>query len=810
MRIPRLTWLQQWRHPAVLAAVCSTSITYGAHAKQHVLFADDGTPTSSSSSLPQTKAIFTESPKFGGRRKSRISVSDTQKTLDEQKRAPNQMQRDSVKLKEDQEDENQTVGVEGKKSAWSTVSEFFSDASNHFASIEWASVGDGITNFLLPAWARQLPAFFQKLQWEMDMAPGSLAYEILEDAHDTSINPEITYDADVRTGNDLCKEELVFRRKRKEHMKGALAKYLGVPEDEIHPDDIPIIAMCGSGGGLRALVAGTGSYSSAQEAGLLDCVTYTAGVSGSCWLQALYNSSLGRANCQNIIKHLKNRTGVHIAFPPAALDLITSAPTNKYLLSGFVEKLGVDPDADFGVVDIYGLLLAARLLVPKGELDVNPRNLKLSNQRAYIDDGSNALPIYTAVRHEIPFEEESASLSNTVKEQARREAWFQWFELTPYEFWCEEISAGIPTWSLGRHFYDGHNVLPPNASIQPPEARISLLMGIWGSAFCATLYHYYKEIRPIIISMAAFNGLDQIISERNNELIKVHPIDPAKIPNYVLGMEKKLPSTTPASFFKTKYLQLMDAGMSNNLPIYPLLRPGRNVDIIVAFDNSADIRTENWLRAVDGYARQRDIKGWPIGAGWPPHEATAAQTAQDLEEAQARTPREAESKLEEAQAEGQPNQQTNKTKDDLKNQDHEDSFIYDLSYCNIWVGTSQETIVDREPPPSKMITNPSPLKDPSAGITVIYFPLIPNPDKVPGVDPATSDFMSTWNFIYTPEEIDKVVGLAKANFKEGEERIRDTVRAVWERKKEMREEKDRKSRWGRLDKIIRKEGDSFA
>jgi phospholipase A2 len=31
----------------------------------------------------------------------------------------------------------------------------------------------------------------------------------------------------------------------------------------------------------------------------------------------------------------------------------------------------------------------------------------------------------------------------------------------------------------------------------------------------------------------------------------------------------------------------MDAGISNNLPVHPLLWPGRNVDVINVFDTSA-------------------------------------------------------------------------------------------------------------------------------------------------------------------------------------------------------------------------------
>ena len=83
---------------------------------------------------------------------------------------------------------------------------------------------------------------------------------------------------------------------------------------------------------------------------------------------------------------------------------------------------------------------------------------------------------------------------------------------------------------------------------------------------------------------------------------------------------------------------------------------------------------------------------------------------------------------------------------------------------------------------------------PDAGIAVIYFPFVANPSKVPGIDPATSDFMSTWNFIYTPDNVEKVIQLSKANFDEGKEQTRRVVRAVYERKKMMRLEREENNR----------------
>ncbi|KAL8712004.1 MAG: hypothetical protein Q9220_003700 [cf. Caloplaca sp. 1 TL-2023] len=692
--------------------------------------------------------------------------------------------------------------------SWASLSGKVAYAHDALNAIRWSKFGDEIVDLILPTWAAGLPAFFSKLQRELEMAPGSLAEEIWQEAQDPMFNPEIARIARVRISKDLCSEEILFRGKRKQYTTRALAKYLGIPEAEVDPEDVPIIAICGSGGGLRALVAGTSSYHSAQEAGLYDCVTYTAGVSGSCWLQALYYSTIGKQNFSTLLKHLKQRIGTHIAYPPDALDLLTSAPTNKFLLSGIVEKVKGDPSAEFGLVDAYGILLAARLLVPKGELGVDDRNLKVSNQRSYLKDGAHPLPIYTAVRHEIPVEEEDSSKAKGRKavppveaDQVRQKAWFQWFESTPYELYSEALEAGIPSWSVGRPFDRGIGAVRDNG-YSVPELRLPFFLGIWGSAFCATLSHYYKEIRPIFKGLVGYEGIDDLLSDRNDDLVKVHPIEPAAIPNYVLGLENQLPPTSAKTIFKSEHLELADAGMSNNLPIYPLLRPGRNVDVLIAFDASADIKTENWLSVADEYARNKNVKGWPAGAGWPKEQGgDEEEPERDEQEAQ----------------EGDPNTEDNSKRTTTATQN-------DLTYCNTWVGNTspQSTIPSSSSddssspssspstyqPPLTPATLPTHLSSPTAGLALIYFPFLPNPE-VAGVDPEKSDFMSTWNFIYTPDDIEKVVSLARANFRQGEEQVKAVVRAVYERKKRGRVEREGKERRGRWKGRLRREGDHF-
>lgn len=666
------------------------------------------------------------------------------------------------------------------ETAWGTFTKGLEERSAA-ADKEWEAFSDKLAGLILPDWSRQIPGYIRKLQHELSDEPGSLAENLWEEAQDATVNPEIQYNAEVRVSDELCPDEKEFLTRRKQKTRAALAKYLDMNEKDIHPDDIPTIAMCGSGGGLRALVAGTGSLLAASEDGLFDCATYTAGVSGSCWLQLLYLTSFNKGSIPSLLEHLKARTSTHIAYPPVALQSFTSLPTSRPLLSGVVEKIRGDKDADFGLVDIYGLLLGARFLVPKGELGVNDRDFKISNQRDILKNGDRPLPIYTAVRHEMPGLEQgkdksksSTSPAKTAKEveKAKEESWFQWFEITPYEVFCEEIGAGIPTWALGRRFKDGKNV-PLEHGSHLPEIRTPLMMGIFGSAFCATLSHYYKEVQPVVKTLTGFGAIDQMISEKDETLAKVHPIDPASIPNYAYQMYGKLAKTATPSIYENEHIQLMDAGMSNNLPIYPLLRPGRDVDILISFDASADIKTDNWLSVADGYARQRGIKGWPVGVGWPKEKKTATA---EMKAAEAHSTAEADSKVAKAQA------------------DQKQSESNDLGYCTVWIGTTEERTTTEEAPPTKPVSEQEHwrLTDPNAGLAVVYVPFMAN-KKVPGVSPSESDFMSTWNFIYTPENIEDVVRLARANYDEGKEQIRNTVRAVYERKKQVRLNKEKEA-----------------
>ncbi|KAG9631932.1 cytosolic phospholipase A2 zeta, partial [Aureobasidium melanogenum] len=179
----------------------------------------------------------------------------------------------------------------------------------------------------------------------------------------------------------------------------------------------------------------------------------------------------------------------------------------------------------------------------------------------------------------------------------------------------------------------------------------------------------------------------------------------------------------------------------------------------------------------------------------PSEELSEEQTLKELEQAQVTTEKEAVDRIERAQRA--------EASGAVMAGDKVPAKPTELGYCTVWVGTTEERENDTEPPLSKRVEEDWELMRPDAGIAVIYFPFLKN-DKVPGVDPQTSDFMSTWNFVYTNDEIDKVVSLARANFEEGKEQTKRTIRAVWERKKKQRLEREAEAKEIRRQTRMRK------
>ncbi|KAL5506975.1 NDUFS7 [Sanghuangporus vaninii] len=652
---------------------------------------------------------------------------------------------------------------------------------------------------------------------ELSRGPGSLYDQVMKDPSDPAIHPECQWDAEVRVGDDLCINERAFLRMRRRRMHRAFARLFGVDESEIDERDLPIVAIAGSGGGFRAMSNTIGSLIGAEKSGLLDCTTYISGISGSCWaLGVLYSGVSGDLTPQSAAKHIAER--IETSYVDASvLDMLTTHPTNKYLLAGIIRKAN-GPTGNASLVDLYGTLVSSRLLVPGDLSRLDPRFLSLSHFGRNIDDGSMPLPVFTAVLHAIPaevdksLEEAKAQQENDTdplskqmatreeEEIAERSNWM-WFEFTPYEVGCDEIGAWIPTWALGRRFEKGKSV------DRAPELSFSILTGIFASAFCASLQHYINEVQPILrqLPVQLRNWLNEIFMENRKEIGVLHPVEPDEIPNFVKGMDGLLRENSPAEVTERETLGFMDSGVELNIPYYPLLR--RNVDCIIALDASADSQ-DLWFARAEQYAARRGLSTWPKGARWPALIQSsesgeerlveeADSIASSVSDASAGAANRALAEAQETEASDQAQRVSDRSdanipvdgapilpgeKSDVEG--HPTAGSRRMSSCTIWMGSSSGSEDGQSTLLENIETQDLMRRD---GIAIVYNPLIPN-DSVPGFDPMS---VSTWSFSLEREATEKVLRVAETNFVEGQEKIVKLLKAIWLRKKTERERREK-------------------
>ncbi|KAK3814384.1 MAG: acyl transferase/acyl hydrolase/lysophospholipase [Benniella sp.] len=596
---------------------------------------------------------------------------------------------------------------------------------------------------------------------ELQLGEGSLYQTIVNNMQDNSKNPEIQLDATVRQGNDICPQETAFQTARRKKMKKAFAKFIGVHESEVHESDIPVVALAGSGGGYRAMISSLGYMTGAKKAGLFDCSMYIAGVSGSCWMIAQY-FTLGQRSFVKTLDHLKLSLDIPIAHYPSFVDtMLTNPGAAQLILEGVVQKYS--KNRVLTLVDAFGTVLASRLLIHR-ENDgdnsewVDPLDFKLSQQSRWTNYGDQPLPIYTVVSHVLP-----GSMAERIKEgdfiveddvaQDDEVHYYQWFEMTPYEFGSEETCAWIPTWAFGRRFVGGKSIE------RTPETNLAILLGTFGSAFTATLADYYKEVKPIMTKTLS-DSMDAYIEEYLDGMSLIHPLSPTCFPNPIY----KLPNPAPEAeaFSHRKNIYLNDAGMDNNLPIYPLLRPGRDVDVVVAFDSSADIESVPWFEKADEYVKRRGIERWP-----PISKARAEQLAK--------------------QEGGPPRKMTH----------------VEIFHGIVADDRDADHVVTTENNSSPSTTLSSEPSAPGSGssrslqahpITLIYFPLIPNVEYQGDFNPATEPFCSTFNFEVKRDQVALLAGLGEKNFSSGLEDVKKVLKDTWLRKKAERLEREKQER----------------
>ncbi|KAM6154400.1 cytosolic phospholipase A2 gamma [Erethizon dorsatum] len=226
----------------------------------------------------------------------------------------------------------------------------------------------------------------------------------------------------------LQKEEQEAVEKRSRHVLTALKKL------STKADEAPVIAVLGSGGGLRAHIACLGVLSELKRLGLLDAVTYLSGVSGSTWALSSFYTEDGDTEVTEA--ELKHR------FDQKEWDLNQSLEKTAE-----AAKLG-----NYSLTDFW-----AYMVVSKQTREL--QDSYLSSLTKHVEEGTLPYPIFAAIDGDLHHNKTKEKVQNI------------WFEFTPHHAGYPELGAYIPVTHFGSKFQKGILVRPE------PERDLSFLKG---------------------------------------------------------------------------------------------------------------------------------------------------------------------------------------------------------------------------------------------------------------------------------------------------------------------------------------------
>uniref|UniRef100_A0A8C6W967 Phospholipase A2 n=2 Tax=Nannospalax galili TaxID=1026970 RepID=A0A8C6W967_NANGA len=414
----------------------------------------------------------------------------------------------------------------------------------------------------------------------------------------------------VRLGYGLCPEEQAFLSKRKQVVAAALKQALQLDRD-LKEDEVPVVGIMAEGGGARAMISLYGHLLALQKLGLLDCVTYFSGISGSTWTMAhLYQDpEWSQRDLEGPINHAREHVAKSLlrAFSPERL-----ASYHRAL------KLREEQGHTITIADLWSLVLESKL---HGQVT----DQKLSGQRAALEHGQNPLPLY---------------LSLNVKENNLDTLHFkEWVEFSPYEVGFLKYGCFVPPELFGSEFFMGRLMR------RLPESQICFLEGIWSNIFSINLMDIWYDLTSgkdwkHRIADKVQNSEETLTSSGTSSCVEASWLQPGTAlakafkgfltgrpfhqcsANFLHGLQlhrdycdqkdfstwadchlDNIPSQlTP----KDPQLFLVDVGYFINSSCPSMFRPGRQVDLILSFSYSQSSPFET-LQQAEKYCRGRGL-----------------------------------------------------------------------------------------------------------------------------------------------------------------------------------------------------------
>ncbi|CAH2328148.1 cytosolic phospholipase A2 zeta [Pelobates cultripes] len=401
---------------------------------------------------------------------------------------------------------------------------------------------------------------------------------------------ESCQELDIRLGFELSDGERAFLGKRKKVVSHCLKQALKLNSDP-NTEEVPVVAVLGSGGGTRAMTSFYGTLLGLQDLKILDSVTYLSGVSGSTWcMSTLYRDpDWSKNDLRDPIGNARTSVAASKAgaFSPERL---------RHCIQELTTMENDGHKVNF--TDLWGLLIEYFL-----HQEENPA--KLSDQQVCVSSGQNPYPIYAGVN---------------VRVNISGREFAEWCEFTPHEVGFRKYGAFVRTEDFGSEFFMGHLIH------KRKEPKICYLEGVWGSAFAANLDEIWAQATGT--GSRIFSSLSDVIKVIDG-CRKLHFRDSRLQTRLV--MPGGIVSSIFQDFFKSRFtagerynftrglylyknyvgahefvawkgnhpdafpnqltpmeenLYLVDGGFSINSPFPLVLQPERHIDVILSFDYS--------------------------------------------------------------------------------------------------------------------------------------------------------------------------------------------------------------------------------
>lgn len=342
---------------------------------------------------------------------------------------------------------------------------------------------------------------------------------------------------------------------------------------------LPNIGLAVSGGGYRALMNGAGFLAAAdnrtnnatnrgQIGGLLQSATYVAGLSGGGWLVgSIYTNNF--SSVQDLRDGSKGSSvwqfGNSIFEGPASNGIQILSTANYF--STIQDEVSSKEDAGYNtsITDYWGRALSYQL--------VNATNggpsYTFSSIALEPNFQSGSIPMPFLVSDGRAPGTSIVSLNSTV------------YEFSPFELgsWDPTTYAFAPLQYVGSNFSAG--LVPSDGSCVEGFDQAGFVMGTSSTLFNQFLLQINTTAIPQTLR-DIFTRLLTDLGEDSNDIAQWQPN-----PFY------KYNNATNRNA-ESQQLTLVDGGEDGqNIPLYPLLQPMRNVDVIFAVDSSADT-TYNW------------------------------------------------------------------------------------------------------------------------------------------------------------------------------------------------------------------------